>query len=435
MRYIYADNFRGFTNTLMPLQDVNFLVGENSTGKTSMLALIKLLSSRRFWYEAISEEQFNIGGYEFGGFKDIYSGKGERSEKFCAGIIQQARTKKPAGKYWTGLFATFTSANGLAALTHVCQLTESRLVCIRLEPTNPGYIDEELKANFPANSPQKVFELLKGQYHRIDHKPMPNQVPIDAKMPLSIIFMMLQHTVTAKEPFDADHILGLSGLLDDYVWLAPIRTLPRRTYDGYGREYTPEGEHTPYELRRRLSEANEADFCSALNRFGEASGMFRKLSVHSFETGPAAPFELLVTLSESPLRINSVGYGVSQVLPVVVEMLARDRGAWFAIQQPEVHLHPRAQAALGDLVFDLALHQNKHFLIESHSDFMVDRFRLRMRREKTHSVNAQVMFFEKSAAGNKLSALPISMNGEYPIDQPKAFREFFVKEQLDILGL
>lgn len=116
-------------------------------------------------------------------------------------------------------------------------------------------------------------------------------------------------------------------------------------------------------------------------------------------------------------------------------MLVRDKGTWFAIQQPEVHLHPRAQAALGDLLFQMSELEQKQFAIETHSDFMVDRFRLNMQRTKQHKVKAQVLFFERSGDGNKLTIIPIQSDGEYSPAQPKTFRDFFVKEQLSILGI
>ena len=50
MPTIYLNNFRGFKKSYLTLTDVNFLVGENSTGKTSILKLIKLLSDPRFWF-------------------------------------------------------------------------------------------------------------------------------------------------------------------------------------------------------------------------------------------------------------------------------------------------------------------------------------------------------------------------------------------------
>ena len=47
--YVYMDNYRGFSNAAIPLRQVNFLVGENSTGKTSFLELLDVLSYGPFW--------------------------------------------------------------------------------------------------------------------------------------------------------------------------------------------------------------------------------------------------------------------------------------------------------------------------------------------------------------------------------------------------
>ena len=283
-----------------------------------------------------------------------------------------------------------------------------------------------------------LFDFLDSQVRREEYKDLPKglpSTPTRTALPLLPLLSLVETQITGnefKESIFFEMPLGLS----DFVWLAPIRTRPRRTYDGYGKEFNPEGEHTPYELRKRLLPTNRAKgFCSALEKFGKSSGLFRKVSIHNLGKGAAAPFELLVTLSGSALRINSVGYGVSQALPVIVEMLVQDKGSWFAIQQPEVHLHPRAQAALGDLLFQMSELEQKHFIIETHSDFMIDRFRLNMQTTKQHKVKAQVLFFERLGEGNKLSIIPIESDGEYSSEQPKMFRDFFLKEQLSILGI
>ena len=69
--YLYVDNYRGFTDTYIQIDDVNFFVGENSTGKTSILSLINLLSKFRFW----TSQEFNIDDVQLGTFKDIVSVK------------------------------------------------------------------------------------------------------------------------------------------------------------------------------------------------------------------------------------------------------------------------------------------------------------------------------------------------------------------------
>ena len=69
MNKIYFRNFKGFQEHLIELTDVNFLVGENSTGKTSLINLINILSSQEFWFN----NQFNNGEIEFGYFEEILS--------------------------------------------------------------------------------------------------------------------------------------------------------------------------------------------------------------------------------------------------------------------------------------------------------------------------------------------------------------------------
>jgi predicted ATPase len=134
------------------------------------------------------------------------------------------------------------------------------------------------------------------------------------------------------------------------------------------------------------------------------------------------------------LNISNVGYGVSQALPLVVEFLDKEKNATFAVQQPEVHLHPRAQAALGDLVYQLAIDRNHSFFIETHSDYLIDRFRLAMRRGKPQAT-AQLLFFQRTDNGNEAISVPISSDGKYPQNQPRELRDFFVKEESRLLDI
>jgi predicted ATP-dependent endonuclease of OLD family len=66
---LYVDNFRGFRDAYIPISDVNFLVGENSSGKTSLLSLLKLMSEGR----VLIDSQFLAEDVDLGTFEDIAS--------------------------------------------------------------------------------------------------------------------------------------------------------------------------------------------------------------------------------------------------------------------------------------------------------------------------------------------------------------------------
>ena len=81
---IYMDNFRGFKNTFIDIKQVNFLVGENSTGKTSLLGLLNLFSKHTFMFE----QDFNCDEFKFGHFDDIVSMYSKDRSNFSIGKIK-----------------------------------------------------------------------------------------------------------------------------------------------------------------------------------------------------------------------------------------------------------------------------------------------------------------------------------------------------------
>ena len=431
LSYLYAENFRGFSKAVIPIEGVNFLVGENSTGKTSILALLNLLSSHTFWFNL----QFNGPDHEFGGFRDIMSTRAEE-DFFTIGSIQRVQSKQENVDGWFGILASFRESEGLPVLASIAQIKGDKIICLRPHGESFKFLKVDLPSDFSIKDAEQALSFFEEQANRPleEYSEMPQKLP--PGLPPIHLLSIIESVITSEEKKSRFANAFLPGVIRELIWLAPIRTRPRRTYDGYGKEFNPEGEHTPYELRKRLkSEEKAKAFRSALEKFGKSSGLFRKVTVHNLGREASAPFELLITLAGTPLRINSVGYGVSQVLPVIVEMLVQPKNSWFAIQQPEVHLHPKAQAALGDLLFQTAETEQKRFVIETHSDFMIDRFRQNMREKSAHKVKAQVLFLERSGEGNKLTVIPIQPNGEYSTEQPDTFRDFFLKEQLSILGL
>lgn len=430
MIVLYLNNFRGFSNTYVPLVDVNFLVGENSTGKSSVLGLIHLLCSPTFWVS----QNFNHQEYEFGSYYDILSAGCARTEKFSFGL---SRTIDNLGekKDYTYL-VSYREKDALPKVVEFARLEGGIYHVFKQYKNEYRYLSGQLSADdTPTDTAgrfAKLVELSSKSAEKFDS--LPDKV-LSSTGPLALWSMLMSITVNQKK--DEGVLLLSLPTLGHVAWLAPIRTKPKRTYDGYGQLFSPEGEHTPYLIRKKLKEEKGAQhFEKALSDFGKESGLFSKIMIHNLGDDATSPFEILIHLrNDSAFRINSVGYGVSQVLPLIVEMLSRRKNAWFALQQPEVHLHPRAQAALGDVIYSMAENENKQFLIETHSDFTIDRFRMNYRKNMKHKPSAQVLYFQRTDSGNRIQSIPIEKNGEYSTEQPDSFRQFFLTEQIDLLGL
>jgi predicted ATPase len=75
--------------------------------------------------------------------------------------------------------------------------------------------------------------------------------------------------------------------------------------------------------------------------------------------------------------LPDVGFGISQLLPIVVAGLKLPKGGLLVVEQPESQLHPRAQSVLGDFFCSLILSERR-VLVETHSDALIDRLRLRI---------------------------------------------------------
>jgi hypothetical protein len=212
-------------------------------------------------------------------------------------------------------------------------------------------------------------------------------------------------------------------------WIGPIRAEPRRTYDNYGISRSSEGDHVPYLLKDLLQDENAF---SSIESYGLQSGLFESIDAVPFGESSTSPFELDVTLNKRKHKISNVGYGVSQILPFITEALLSEY-VWYVIQQPEIHLHPRAQAALGDFIYNIHLSEHKIFAIETHSEYLIDRFRININKNQDIKVNSQVLFFERTNFGNIVTPIEIDYKGRYSENQPAAFMEFFIKEEIELL--
>ena len=172
--------------------------------------------------------------------------------------------------------------------------------------------------------------------------------------------------------------------------------------------------------------------------------MFDEIQVRSFGRSDGDPFQIQVRKHSGPKsrrrkgpwrNLIDVGYGVSQALPVLTELLRPDGPTMFLLQQPEVHLHPQAQAALGTLFCQVAS-GGKQIIIETHSDYIIDRVRMDVRDGKTglRPEDVSILYFEPGDLAVKIHSITIDDYGNLD-GAPTGYRQFFSDELTRSIGL
>lgn len=150
--------------------------------------------------------------------------------------------------------------------------------------------------------------------------------------------------------------------------------------------------------------------------------------------GVGDPFQVRISFSGSAFNLVDVGYGVSQILPIIVDILRSEGERLFLLQQPEVHLHPRAQAELGSFLATLATTTGKRFVVETHSDYLVDRIRMDIRDGRNiKPEDVMILYFERQNGKVKVHPIEIDENGNLE-SVPKGYRSFFLEEERRFLG-
>ena len=180
--------------------------------------------------------------------------------------------------------------------------------------------------------------------------------------------------------------------------------------------------------------------------FGRESGLFSDIKVKRHGRQISDPFQLQVKVhSGSHANIMDVGYGVSQSLPILVELLKPDLAEIrfrrrrspsfrFLLQQPEVHLHPRGQAELASFLINSVKKRGHHFLVETHSDHIVDRIRISVMKKLLDAKDVSLLYFEPAANNVTIHNLELDEHGNIR-NAPPGYGDFFMRETDALLGL
>ena len=232
--------------------------------------------------------------------------------------------------------------------------------------------------------------------------------------------------------FLANLEFGLEQKLQNVYYLGPLRAFPRRVYTWSGGQPFDMGEAGGAVVDALLA-ASQQDL-----RISPGYKMWRlpleqyiaqwlqKLGlIHRFRIVPIAEgsrhFEVRVQKSPkaTEVLITDVGFGVSQILPVLVLCFYVPEGSTVILEQPEIHLHPSVQTGLADVFIDAWVKRKVQILLESHSEHLLRRLQRRVAEDKFPQDDVGLYFCEEENGVSSLEALEMDLNGNitnWPMD-------------------
>ena len=434
------------------IRPLTLLVGENSTGKSTVLGCIQALS-----HYFISSDinpgnfDFNLEPYEMGAFSDIArktGGRGGKCENFQLGFevrVNETETVKhflemvelesgaePVAKKKRTIFK-----DGEIILESTWKEHEERSW---FQFDGPHLGSQENEFLFRCNHALSLDNLLSPHfdfYRTIVPVlgPSPTGNAEKFKRYLQSVCFRLENG--KKEP-NLD-LLGFYRAIwprtPAFESFAPLRSKPKRTYNPEREVEDAEGSEMAMVLMNmsRSDSDRWKNIRKELMTFGKESGLFQDISVRKLGNSTNDPFQLQVKARGPKVNIIDVGYGVNQILPILIRILKRGTPSGFLIQQPEVHLHPKGQAELSSLLIALSQKLKHFFVVETHSDYMIDRARIEIRKGNIRPEDVSLIYLEPEQRSVSVRNVSFDQMGNLQ-GAPTHYREFFLKETDRLLG-
>ncbi len=446
MDQIFFEGIRCFfQHHICQLKPITLLVGENSSGKTTFLALTRIawdVTGGNLIEDIFNEEPFLLGSFDQ--IASLRGGRAGRAKSFTIGAkITLKQRQKTSGLFSREavITARFVRSGSIP------KLEEWTLECGQFKLAAQP-LSRSPHANLTITTPNGMWEIGEGLLPRnwLNVSQVLRTVPFwlsrESRAPAqedTVHSNDRQSLIISQE--ELQELQGLASQIPHSLGqrpfaFAPIRTRPRRTYDPIRDVPEPEGSHMPMVLAKFLfGQSNNSQLQQALTSFGQASGLFNSLEIKRKGHQDSDPFQISIRSNGPPFNLVDVGYGVSQVLPILVDIVQSPQNSTFLLQQPEVHLHPQAQAELGSFLAIWAKEHNKRFIIETHSDYLVDRIRMDVRDKKSISCDQIcILYFEKVSGQVYIHQLDIDESGNF-INVPPSYRQFFLQEERRMLGI
>ncbi|HEY6281327.1 MAG TPA: DUF3696 domain-containing protein [Burkholderiales bacterium] len=423
-------NFRGFRDTgWIELRPLTVLLGANNSGKSSFTAPLLLMKQTLQSHDIISALVTRGPLIDAGNYKDLVFEHDPRHELFFGlrfHVRDKDRKLKPVSEYPPGAIGlTFERPE---QHSQAPRLKRYELFDIFMRP----YV------RFNRSSPGSF--RLSGFFTKGMTKPEVNEIrkarPLNFLFSSTNIMSNYMAELRKKRPDAAKTISPFSGRFSEFLtvisytlsevrsvllnrlsYIGPLRERPKRYYEVLGE--LPEsigsrGENAPHLLRSRKDIRTEVN--KRIRRF--ELGKNFKLEEHFKDV-----FSVIICggIRKVDCNLADIGFGASQVFPLIVQAVTSERSSLTIAEQPEIHLNPRLQCVLADLFVSMAKNR-RHVIIETHSEHLVLRLRRLIAEGQIDTKDVGIYFVEKRDNESIIRNIAVDSLGHIEKqDWPKGF--------------
>ena len=426
-------NFKCFEEVDVEFAPITLLTGANSSGKSSLIySLLAVLQTEQFpFYLSPNGKYVNLGGFE----EMVWQGNKEKTLEINLKFINISELLTADDKFQNSddypiLYSTKWVLNTKNQLPQLQLLESSNDWQLKIWKNDKYEVNLSVESYWVAH--QEYLESIIYNYEGdiyYDESYDKRTIILSAKFD-----SILQITEFFRNIFDYrlhEYFANLKHQDNRFNYIGSFRTPPERTYynvskadskvkvDGSGYiDQIIEWEETNLEKLAEL-----AKIMSELE-------LFQEIKSNKFKGGR---FELAVkTQRNSELAaLTDVGFGISQFLPIIVADLQLDDQSCLALSQPEIHLHPKIQALFGNFLANQIKHTQKQYIVETHSEYLLNRIRLLLVKGELKPEDVRVYYFENDGIKTTTHKIEFATDGQIK-GAPESFFDTYAVDVMDI---